>query len=89
MEKMYFHARSLGIRMLTVGCRALFCSSSGFPGTFHTFTHRVLQDRDDDYLILPEVVQTLHTRITVCLLCINFPLTNAYPATSGPCTLVT
>jgi len=50
------------LRMLTVGCRVLLCSSSGFPGTFRLFTHRLLQD--DDYLILPEVIQTLHTRIT-------------------------
>ena len=29
---------------------------------FHRFTHRGLQD--DDYFILPEVIQTLHARIT-------------------------
>lgn len=59
MENMYFYARFLG------------CSQSDAEYCFVqvvtsqaclTFTYRVFQD--DDYLVLPEVIQTLHTRVT-------------------------
>ena len=46
--------------MLAIGCRVLFYSSNASPDCVG-FTHRAFQD--DDYLILPEVIQTLHTRV--------------------------
>jgi hypothetical protein len=52
------------LRMLAVGCRVLFCSSNDLM-TF--WTHLILLinlGQDDDYLILPEVIQALHARIT-------------------------
>ena len=60
MENMYFHARFLGCSQLDA--EYCFVQVVVSPGTFRLFTHRLLQD--DDYLILPEVIQTLHARIT-------------------------
>jgi len=59
MENMYFHARFLGCSLSDAG----YCIVQvvAFQERF-TLTHRALQD--DDYLILPEVIRTLHTRIT-------------------------
>jgi hypothetical protein len=47
-------------RLLAVEYRVLFCSSGTFPGCLG-FAHRVLQG--DAYLIIPEVIQTLHARV--------------------------
>ncbi|KAI0257063.1 hypothetical protein BJV78DRAFT_5550 [Lactifluus subvellereus] len=49
------------LRMLAVGCRILFYPINAFPNCVG-FAHRAFQD--DDYLILPGVIQTLHTRVT-------------------------
>jgi hypothetical protein len=46
--------------MFSVRSRVLFCSSNIFPACVG-FAHRLFQD--DDYLILPEVIQTLHARV--------------------------
>ena len=49
--------------MLTVRCRILFYSSNGLlKAVGSESTHRVLQD--GDYLYHPEVIQTLHPRIS-------------------------